>query len=58
MYTEEEERDLDNDWHVSLTSAVQKAFEQILKERISGVVELNEKWDKMPADLPAVDCAG
>ena len=35
MYTEEEERDLDNDWHVSLTSAVQKAFEQILKERMN-----------------------
>lgn len=57
MYTEEE-RDLGNDWHVSLTLAEHKAFEQILKARISGVVELNEKWDKMHRDLPAVDCAG
>lgn len=58
MYTAEEERDLGNDWHVSLTSAVHEAFEQILKERISGVVELNEKRDKMHTDFPAVDCAG
>lgn len=58
MYTAEEERDLGNDWHVSLTSTVHKAFEQILKERTSGVVELNEKWDKMHTDFPAVDCAG
>lgn len=43
MYTAEEERDLGNDWHVSLTSAEHKAFEQFLKERTSGVVELNEK---------------
>lgn len=35
MYTGEEERELGNDWHVSLTSALHKAFEQILKERIS-----------------------
>lgn len=58
MCAEEEERDLSNNWHVSLTSAVHKAFEKILKERINGVVELNEKLDKMHTDLPAVDCAG
>lgn len=58
MYTAEEERDLGNDWHVSLTSAVHKAFEQILKERISGVVELNEERDKTQTDFPAVDCGG
>lgn len=35
-----------------------KAFEQILKERISGVIEVNEKWDEMHVALQAVDCAG
>lgn len=58
MYTAEEERDLGNDWHVSLTLTVYKAFEQILKERISVVIELNEKRDKMHTDFPAIDCAG
>lgn len=58
MYTEEEERDVGNEWRVSLTLAVHEAFEQILKEGVSGVIELNEKWDKMHMVLPAVDCAG